>query len=84
MTIAIEAVPQAVGAGVRPGDRVRIEDAPAWCRRHFTGRAGQVVRVVPLAGGDVWVRFEQPVRPWCKGMDAVKEFPFAPNHLASV
>jgi len=42
----------------------------------------RVVRVVPFAGGDVWVRFERPVVPWCERMDPVEEFPFAPAQLA--
>ena len=83
MTMAMEAAPQTISVAVRPGDRVRILDAPSWCRRYFTGRAGQVVRVLPFAGGDVWVRFEQPVRPWCERMDAVEEFPFAPDQVAA-
>ena len=64
------------------GDRVVIVDAPSWVRRYFTGRAGRVVRVVPFAG-DVWVRFERPVIPWCERMDPVEEFPFAPEQLAA-
>ena len=64
------------------GDRVVIVDAPSWVRRYFTGRPGRVVRVVPFAGGDVWVRFERPVVPWCDRMDPVEEFPFAPAQLA--
>ena len=67
---------------LQPGDRVLILDAPSWVRRYFTGRSGRVVRVVPFAGGDVWVRFERPVIPWCDRMDAVEEFPFAPEQLA--
>ncbi len=65
------------------GDRVVIVDAPAWVRRYFTGRAGRVVRVLPFAGGDVWVRFERPVIPWCDRMDPVEEFPFAPEQLSA-
>ncbi len=84
MTMVMEAMPQAIGAGVRPGDRVRILDAPSWCRRYFAGKEGRVVRVLPLAGGDVWVRFKRPVRPWCERMDAVKEFPFSPDEVATV
>jgi hypothetical protein len=83
MTMATEAMPQAISTAVRPGDRVRVLDAPSWCRRYFAGKAGSVVRTLPFAGGDVWVRFEQPVRPWCERMDAVEEFPFAPDHLAA-
>jgi len=64
------------------GDRVVIVDAPSWVRRYFTGRAGRVVRVLPFAGGDVWVRFERPVVPWCDRMEPVEEFPFAPAQLA--
>jgi len=64
------------------GDRVVIVDAPSWVRRYFTGRPGRVVRVVPFAGGDVWVRFERPVIPWCDRMEPVEEFPFAPAQLA--
>jgi hypothetical protein len=77
MTMAMEATRQMISAAVRPGDRVRILDAPSWCRRYFAGRDGRVVRTLPFAGGDVWVRFERPVRPWCERMDAVEEFPFA-------
>ena len=65
------------------GDRVVILDAPSWVRRYFTGKAGRVVRVPPFAGGDVWVRFERPVIPWCDRMDPVEEFPFAPAQLAA-
>ena len=65
------------------GDRVVIVDAPSWVRRYFTGRAGRVSRVLPFAGGDVWVRFERPVIPWCERMEAVEEFPFAPEQLAA-
>ena len=66
------------------GDRVVIVDAPSWVRRYFTGRAGRVVRVLPFAGGDVWVRFERPVIPWCDRMEPVEEFPFAPEQVAAV
>jgi len=65
------------------GDRVVIVDAPSWVRRYFTGRAGRVVRVLPFAGGDVWVRFERPVIPWCDRMEPVEVFPFAPEQLAA-
>jgi hypothetical protein len=65
------------------GDRVVIVGAPLWCRRYFTGRAGRVVRVSPFPGGDVWVRFERPVIPWCDRMDPVEEFPFAPEQVAA-
>ena len=68
---------------LQPGDRVLIRDAPSWVRRYFTGRAGRVSRVLPFAGGDVWVRFERPVIPWCARMEAVEEFPFAPEKLAA-
>ncbi len=68
---------------IRLGDRVRIVDAPSWCRRYFAGKAGWVVRTLPFAGGDVWVRIEQPVRPWCERMDVVEEFPFAPEQVAA-
>jgi hypothetical protein len=81
--MAMEAAPQAIDATVRPGDRVRILDAPSWCCRYFAGREGRVVRVLPFAGGDVWVRFERPVSPWCERMDPVKEFPFGPDQLAA-
>jgi hypothetical protein len=64
------------------GDRVVILDAPSWCRRYFTGRAGRVARVLPFAG-DVWVRFERPIIPWCDRMDPVEEFPFARDQLAA-
>ncbi len=64
------------------GDRVVVLDAPSWCRRYFTGKAGRVMRVLPFAG-DVWVRFERPVIPWCDRMDPVEVFPFAPDQLAA-
>ena len=41
------------------------------------------MRVLPFAGGDVWVRFERPVNPWCERMEPVEEFPFARNQLAA-
>ncbi|MDP2676012.1 MAG: hypothetical protein Q8Q00_14105 [Dehalococcoidia bacterium] len=65
------------------GDRVVIVDAPSWVRRYFTGRSGRVLRVLPFPGGDVWVRFERPVIPWCDRMEPVEEFPFAPEQLAA-
>ena len=68
---------------LQPGDRVLIRDAPSWVRRHFTGRAGRVSRVLPFAGSDVWVRFERPVVPWCDRMEPVEEFPFAPGQLSA-
>jgi hypothetical protein len=64
------------------GDRVVVLDAPSWCRRYFAGKAGRVMRVLPFAG-DVWVRFERPVIPWCDRMDPVEVFPFARDHLAA-
>lgn len=66
---------------LRPGDRVLVVDAPSWCRRYFAGRTGRVARTFPF--GDVWVRFERPVEPWCDSMDPVDEFPFAPAQLAA-
>ncbi len=69
-------------ADLATGERVVILDAPSWCRRYFTGRAGRVARIFPFAG-DVWVRFERPVIPWCDRMDPVEEFPFAPDQLAA-
>jgi hypothetical protein len=68
---------------VRRGDRVRVLDAPAWCRRYLAGQVGRVVRVMPLAAGDVWVRFDRPVDPWCDRMDPVVEFPFSPDQLSA-
>jgi hypothetical protein len=69
--------------GLSAGDRVVIVDAPSWVRRYFTGRSGRVLRVLPFPGGDVWVRFERPVIPWCDRMEPVEEFPFAPEQLAA-
>ena len=83
MTTAIEAQPPTRDGDLLSGDRVRILDAPSWCRGYFTGKAGRVVRVLPFAGDNVWVRFERPVMPWCDRMDAVEEFPFAPEQLAA-
>lgn len=83
MTMAMQAAPQSISDIVRPGDRVRILDAPSWCRRYFNGREGRVVRVLPFAKGDVWVRFERPVRPWCDRMEAVEEFPFSLDQVAA-
>jgi len=83
MTMATEAQPHTRNDSLFTGDRVRILDAPSWCRRYFAGKAGRVVRVLPFPGGDVWVRFERPVTPWCDRMDAVEEFPFAPEQLAA-
>jgi hypothetical protein len=83
VTMTMEAAPRPISASVRPGDRVRVLGAPSWCRRYFSGREGRVVRVLPFAKGDVWVRFERPVRPWCDRMEAVKEFPFSPDQVAA-
>ncbi len=83
MTMATEAPAQSIDCEVRAGDRVLILDAPSWCRRYFAGKAGRVVRVLPFPGGDVWVRFERPVTPWCERMDPVEEFPFSPRQLAA-
>ncbi len=83
MTMATEVQSPRRDDGLLSGDRVRILDAPSWCRRYFTGKAGRVVRVLPFPGGDVWVRFERPVTPWCDRMDTVEEFPFAPEQLAA-
>ncbi len=83
MTTATEAPTQAPNGRLVTGDRVHILDAPSWCRRYFTGKAGRVVRVLPFRGGDVWVRFERPVIPWCDRMEPVEEFPFAPEHLVA-
>ena len=66
----------------RRGDRVMVVDAPAWCRRYLAGRAGYVARVLPFAG-DIWVRFERPVAPWCERMEAVDEFPFTLDQLSA-
>ncbi len=69
--------------GLLAGDRVVIVDAPSWCRRYFAGQVGRIVRVLPFTRGDVWVRFERPVGPWCDRMESIEEFPFAPDHLAA-
>jgi len=68
---------------LRPGDRVLILDAPKWCRDYFAGLQGRVTRVLPFDSGDVWVRFERPVDPWCERMDPVEEFPFAAADLTA-
>jgi len=68
---------------LRIGDRVVVVYAPSWCRRYLAGRLGRVARVLPFPGGDVWVRFERPVTPWCERMDPVQEFPFSPWQLAT-
>ncbi len=83
MTTATEAPAAPRDSELLAGARVRILDAPSWCRRYFAGRTGRVVRVLPFPGGDVWVRFERPVTPWCDRMEAVEEFPFAPDQLAA-
>ncbi len=83
MTTATYTQTQAANGRLAAGDRVHILDAPSWCRRYFAGEAGRVVRVLPFPGGDVWVRFERPVGPWCDRMDPVEEFPFAPEQLAA-
>ncbi len=83
MTTATDTLRQAANGRLAAGDRVNILDAPSWCRRYFTGRAGRVVRVIPFPGGDIWVRFERPVIPWCQRMDPVEEFPFAREQLAA-
>ncbi len=83
MTPATEAPPQSGNGDMRAGDRVLILDAPSWCRSYFTGKEGRVVRVLPFPGGDVWVRFESPVSPWCERMDPVEESPFSPRQIAA-
>ena len=83
MTTSVDERPQTRDNRLLPGDRVRVVDAPSWCRRYFTGQAGRVLRVLPFRDGDVWVRFEQPVSPWCDRMDPIDEFPFAPGQLAA-
>lgn len=83
MTTATDAPPQSGNGDVREGDRVLILDAPSWCRRYLTGKEGEVIRVLPFPGGDIWVRFERPVTPWCERMDPVEEFPFSPGQLAA-
>ena len=83
MATAVETRPPSANGRFRAGDRVFIVDAPAWCRRYLAGKAARVVRVLPFVGGDVWVRFERPVAPWCQRMDPVEEFPFAPDQLAA-
>src|SRR4030067_3296175 len=67
MTTTTEASPRSGIGDVRPGDRVLILDAPSWCRRYFTGKAGEVVRVLPFPGGDVWVRVERRLHPAAAG-----------------
>ena len=83
MTTAVDDRIRPANGHLRSGDRVVVLDAPSWCRRHFAGKAGHVVRVLPFTGGDVWVRFERPVAPWCERMDPVEEFPFAADQLAA-
>ena len=83
MATATESRPLSKNGHLRAGDRVLILDAPSWCRRYFAGRAGRVVRILPFAEGDVWVRFEPPVNSWCDRMDPVEEFPFARHQLAA-
>lgn len=79
--MAVSAAAQPAAEALHPGDRVLVLDAPKWCRRYFAGREGRVTRVLPFDSGDVWVRFERPVDPWCDRMDPVEEFPFAPGQL---
>ena len=81
MIASAEPIPET--DSLQPGDRVLIRDAPSCVRRYFTGRSGRVSRVLPFPGGDVWVRFERPVIPWCDRMEPVEEFPFAPEQLAA-
>ncbi len=83
MSTVAETLSAPRNGGLLAGDRVVIVDAPSWCRRYFTGQVGRVVRVLPFAGGDAWVRFERPVGPWCDRMEPIEEFPFAPDHLAA-
>ncbi|MBI2912427.1 MAG: hypothetical protein HYY03_00725 [Chloroflexi bacterium] len=83
MVLAVDTRRRSPDGHLQAGDRVMVVDAPSWCRRYLAGRAGRVVRVLPFAGGDVWVRFERPVAPWCDHMDPVEEFPFSPWQLAS-
>ena len=80
MVMATEAINN---RGIRTGDRVLVLDAPSWCRRYLAGKEGRVQRVLPFPGGQVWVRFEQPVTPWCERMDPVEEFPFSPDQVAA-
>ncbi len=82
MTTATESRPQSRNGKLHAGDRVLILDAPSWCRRYFAGRTGRVLRVLPFAEGDVWVRFERPVNPWCDRMGPVEAFPFPREQLA--
>ena len=83
MTTATQSPPRARNGEMRTGDRVLIVDAPSWCRPYFAGKAGRVIRVLPFPGGDVWVRFERPVKPWCERMDPVEEFPFGRDQVAA-
>ena len=83
MPMTTEPSAQSTDSEVRAGDRVLILDAPSWCRSYFRGKEGRVVRVLPFPGGDIWVRFERPVTPWCERMDPVEEFPFDPTQLAA-
>jgi hypothetical protein len=82
MTTAIANEAPSAAGRLTSGERVVVLDAPSWCRRYFTGKAGRIVRGLPFAG-EVWVRFERPVSPWCDRMDTVEEFPFAPDQLAA-
>lgn len=82
MTTATKSTAPSGNGSLLTGDRVVVLDAPSWCRRYFTGKAGRIVRVLPFSEGNVWVRFERPVTPWCDRMDSVEEFPFAPDQLA--
>ena len=83
MTTSTESVTEGRTEELAAGDRVVIVDAPSWVRHYFTGRSGRVLRVLPFPGGDVWVRFERPVVPWCDRMEPVEEFPFAPEQLSA-
>ena len=83
MTTATETPSLTLQGRLLAGDHVLVLDAPSWCRRYFRGKAGHVVRVLPFDGGDVWVRFERPVIPWCDRMEPVEEFPFGPDQLAA-
>ncbi len=84
MVLAVETRPRSADGHLQPGDRVMVVDAPSWCRRYLAGKVGRVVRVLPFKGGDVWVRFERPVTPWCESMEALEEFPFSPWQVAPV
>ena len=66
---------------LQPGDEVIVRGAPEWCRRYLAGLTGRVTRVLPFPNGEVWVRFDAPVSPWCERMEPLAEFPFTREEL---